>query len=230
MRIFCHNYMMRPKALLFAFAGVAALQAEANDLFALVPVYGDTCRLYQDCRRLTDGEIALARPIYGSAIQYEDVRVINGRYLGVFPIGDQYTGIAPDGNIHAVAAYVQSPDYSLEPHKQPFFLHELFHVKQHNEGLNLLGHAFHLHAMRSASPYAYVPEAGTTIDDYNFEQQASIAADAYMLGQNLRHSETLFAAWFTGQGTDEKCARFQLLSEILVTANVTVGAKPDLCR
>lgn len=221
---------MRPNALLFAFAGVAALQAEANDLFALLPVYGDACRLYQDCRRLTDGEITLARPIYGSAIQYEDVRIINGRYLGVFPIGDQYTGIAPDGNIHAVASYVQSADYSLEPGKQPFFLHELFHVKQHNEGLNLLGHAFHLHAMRSVSPYAYVPEAGTVIGDYNFEQQASIAADAYMLGQNLQYDETLFAAWYTGQSTDEKCARFNVLSEILVSADVTIGPVPALCR
>lgn len=221
---------MRASILIYTFAGVASAQPNIADGPLPVPSPEDICTVYNDCRPLTAGEALLGEIIYGSAIDFDAVRIVNGRYLGIFPIGDQYTGIAPDGNIYVVARSMQSDDYSKEPRKAPFFVHELFHIKQRNEGLNLLGQAFSLHAMSSASPYAYVPKEGTTITDYNFEQQASMAADAYTLGQHLHSGESLFADVFKDQETDEKCVRFKLLDQILITANVMAGPMPDLCR
>lgn len=221
---------MRITSSLCLFAGITvAFATQADPGPAQIPAPRDPCTIYKNCRSLTAGEKRLARSYYQKSIVYDDVRIINGRYLGIFPIGN-YTGMSPDGNIYAVAQTVQSQDYSKEPEKAHFFIHELFHIKQRNEGLNILGQAFSLHAMRSGNPYAYRLKPGQPAHAYNFEQQARMAEHAYILGENLRSGGVAYKAMTDGLTVQQKCHHWSLLKETLATAHVRIGSLPALCR
>ncbi len=188
----------------------------------------DPCRIYDHCRTLTAGEIKMARRFYGAAIDYESVHIINGRYLGIFPLGNSYSGMSPDGNIYAVKPAIQSDDYSAEREKAHFFIHELFHVRQRNLGMNLIKQAFSLHAMSGKSPYAYKLEEDKPLEKYNFEQQAKIAEHAYIFGEFLRSGGVRYSE-LKQRGYALACQRWAALTRTLAGA-VNTGKTPQLCR
>lgn len=134
----------------------------------------DVCDLYKDCRKLTEGEASLSRKIFGDGIQYNAVSIIKGRFMGLFPFGDQYWAIAPEGNIYVVRESVWSDDYSIEAWKQPFFLHEMTHVWQKYEGVNVIAAAFSLHTRMGVNPYVYDLEKDSDFASMSIEQQAAI--------------------------------------------------------
>lgn len=124
-------------------------------------------------RPLTADEIAKARKAFKDKIDYSKVLVVDGKFH-VFQ-GDNI--MSPDGNIYwpgecgnlAVCGGQKVADY---------FIHEMTHVMQVQQGQNVLLSGFFLHALRIITfgfynPYSYTP--GQPFNSYNIEQQAVIA-------------------------------------------------------
>ena len=126
-------------------------------------------------RSLTGGEVALARSIFGEAIDYSKVRLVRGKY---WPFQPRSAAMAPDGNIYFHPhAGGWSDDFSTEPvFRQGFFVHEMTHVWQAQRGgrfyLPLMRHPFCRYG------YALVP--GKPFGAYGIEQQAEIVRHRFL--------------------------------------------------
>ena len=128
-----------------------------------------------ESRCLTDGEIALARSIFGEAIDYSRVRLIRGKW---WPFQPRNAAMSPNGNIyfHPVAGG-WSQDFAREPlGRQGFFIHEMTHVWQAQKGgrfyLPLMRHPF--------CRYRYRLKPGKAFARYGLEQQAEIVKDIFL--------------------------------------------------
>jgi len=126
-------------------------------------------------RFLTPGEIALARAIFGDAIDYSRIRLIEGKWWPFQPRG---SAMAPTGNIHFHPdGGGWSDDFAAEPlHRQGFFIHELTHVWQAQAKgrfyLPLMRHPF--------CHYRYRLVPGRRFDRYGLEQQAEIVRHVFL--------------------------------------------------
>ncbi|HJS41562.1 MAG TPA: vgr related protein [Sphingomicrobium sp.] len=135
-------------------------------------------------RTLTEGEIALARPIFCDAINYERVRIVRGKWWPFQPRG---IVMAPTGAIHFHPGDPRwSEDFSKAPLElQGLLVHELTHVWQaQTRGrfyLPLMRHPF--------CRYAYDLVPGRAFDWYGLEQQAEIVRHAFL----ARHGVSLSA-------------------------------------
>ena len=131
-------------------------------------------------RPLTSGEIALARAIFGDALDYGRVRLFLGKW---WPLQPPRTAMAPTGNIHFHPdGGGWSEDFSKEPlGAQAYFIHELTHVWQaQTKGrfyLPLMRHPF--------CRYAYQPKPGKPFNRYGLEQQAEIVKDAFLASHGV---------------------------------------------
>lgn len=131
-------------------------------------------------RPLTDGEIALARTVFGDAVDYARVRIIRGRWWPFQPRG---IVMAPTGNIHFHPADPRwSQDYSLESLAlQGLFIHEMTHVWQSQKRgryyLPLMRHPF--------CRYGYQLEPGRRFDRYGLEQQAEIVRHRFLADRGV---------------------------------------------
>ena len=126
-------------------------------------------------RPLTSGEVELARSIFGNAIDYACVRLIQGKW---WPLQPRRTAMAPTGNIwfHPDGGG-WSEDFSKEPLAlQAFWMHEMTHVWQaQRKGrfyLPLMRHPF--------CRYTYTLKAGLAFDRYGLEQQAEIVRHRFL--------------------------------------------------
>ncbi|MDB5698181.1 MAG: hypothetical protein JWN69_985 [Alphaproteobacteria bacterium] len=127
-------------------------------------------------RPLTQGERALARSIFGDAIDYAPVRIKRRRW---FPLQPRHIVMAPTGHIHVHPASEQwSEDYSNEPLRmQALFLHELTHVWQ-----SQMCGKYYLPLMRHPfCRYSYRLKPGRRFKDYGLEQQAEIVRHLFLL-------------------------------------------------
>jgi hypothetical protein len=128
-----------------------------------------------ESRPLTSGEIALARSIFGGAIDYSRVRLVHGKW---WPFQPRRTAMAPMGNIYFHPdGGGWSEDFSSEPlPRQGFFIHELTHVWQAQKGgrfyLPLMRHPF--------CRYRYEIVPGRPFSHYGLEQQAEIVRHVFM--------------------------------------------------
>ena len=135
-------------------------------------------------RSLTDGEIEIARSVFGEAIDYARVRIVRGKWWPLQPRG---IVMAPTGNIHFHPAdHRWSDDFSQSTlDLQGLLIHELTHVWQaQTRGryyLPLMRHPF--------CRYAYDLVPGRTFDRYGLEQQAEIVRHAFL----ARHGRRLAA-------------------------------------
>src|SRR6478672_2967061 len=126
-------------------------------------------------RHLTQGEIALARSIFGDAIDYARVRIVRGRWWPFQPKG---IVMAPTGNIHFHPADPNwSEDFSKESLSlQGLLIHEMTHVWQaQHQGrfyLPLMRHPF--------CRYDYALKPGQAFDRYGLEQQAEIVRHRFL--------------------------------------------------
>lgn len=132
-------------------------------------------------RALTTGEIALARSVFGNAIDYCKVRLIKGKW---WPFQPRNAAMAPDGNIyfHPVAGG-WSDDFGQEPlPRQGFFIHEMTHVWQAQKGgrfyLPLMRHAF--------CRYSYHLKPGKPFARYGIEQQAEMVRHRFLADHGAR--------------------------------------------
>lgn len=134
-----------------------------------------------DERPLTPGEIALARSMFGAAIDYSRVRMVRRKWWWFQPKG---IVMAPTGNIHFHPDDPRwSEDFSLEPlSAQGLFIHEMTHVWQtQSRGrfyLPLMRHPF--------CRYAYQLREGWRFDRYGLEQQAEIVRHAFLARNGAR--------------------------------------------
>jgi hypothetical protein len=126
-------------------------------------------------RPLTPGEVALARSIFGDAIDYGRVRIVRGKWWPLQPRG---IVMAPTGNIHFHPADPRwSEDFAEERLAlQGLFIHEMTHVWQaQTRGryyLPLMRHPF--------CRYGYALREGWRFDRYGLEQQAEIVRHAFL--------------------------------------------------
>ncbi|MDG5489299.1 vgr related protein [Sphingomonas sp. BGYR3] len=129
-------------------------------------------------RPLTDQEIALARTVFGDALDYGAARVANRKWAFFQP---RRVTMAPLGTIHFhPGGGLYCDDFGCAaPHLQGLFVHELVHVWQHQQGmfLPLRRHPF--------CRYSYTLKPGWTLDRYGIEQQAEIVRHIFLLKQGI---------------------------------------------
>src|SRR6476469_365008 len=131
-------------------------------------------------RRLTAGEIAMCRTVFGDAINYSEVRLVEGKW---WPFQPRNAAMAPNGHIyfHPVAGG-WSKDFSKESlGRQGFFIHEMTHVWQAQRGgrmyLPLMRHPF--------CRYSYSLKPGKPFRRYGLEQQAEIVRHAFLADRGV---------------------------------------------
>jgi hypothetical protein len=116
----------------------------------------------------------MARRAFGDAIDLDRVTVRRAKWWWLQPA---WVVMAPDGHIwfHPMNPSWRE-DFSDAPlYLQGLVIHELTHVWQHQQGINLV--------LRRGpwARYDYLPlKPGKRFTDYGFEQQAEIVRDAYV--------------------------------------------------
>jgi len=131
-------------------------------------------------RPLTSSEVALARSIFGSAIDYEPVRIRRRKW---FPFQPRRMVMAPLGHLHfhpLSRAYCD--DFALASLPlQGFFIHEMVHVWQ----VQARGR-WHLILNRMPwARYDYSLVPGRPLSHYGIEQQAEIVKHAFLLRKGV---------------------------------------------
>lgn len=125
-------------------------------------------------RRMTAGEIALARSIYHDSIDYQAVEIRRRKWAFFQP---RHIAMAPTGHIHFHPdGGSWSEDFAEEGlGLRGLFVHELCHVWQWQRGvyLPLARHPF--------CRYAYTMKPGQRLPAYGLEQQAEIVRHAFLL-------------------------------------------------
>lgn len=127
-------------------------------------------------RKLTTGERALARSVFGDAIDYGAVELRNRKWAFFQP--DRVT-MAPMGHIHfAPKGGLYCADFCAQSlAMQGHFIHELTHVWQAQRRgrwyLVLMRHPW--------SRYDYMLRPGWALARYGLEQQAEIVRHVFML-------------------------------------------------
>ncbi|MEG3174914.1 vgr related protein [Sphingomonas sp. RB3P16] len=125
-------------------------------------------------RALTAGEIELARSIFGDAIDYRPVRIVQRKWAFFQP---RETVMAPTGCIHFhPKGTLYRDDFacgSLDG--QALLIHELTHIWQTQRGLflPLRRHPF--------CRYDYAIRPGLPLHRYGIEQQAEIVRHTFVL-------------------------------------------------
>lgn len=131
-------------------------------------------------RPLTPGEIALAKTMFGSAIDYSAVMIRRRKW---FPFQPRHITMAPRGHMHfhpKSDGYCE--DFATESiHRQAHFIHEMTHIwqTQTRGGWYLI-----LNRMPWAR-YDYALKPGWTLTKYGIEQQAEIVKHAFLLRNNV---------------------------------------------
>ncbi|RJG55615.1 vgr related protein [Sphingobium terrigena] len=131
-------------------------------------------------RYLTRDEVALARGVFGAAIDYGRVRVHERKWWPLQPRG---VTMAPDGDLwfHPDGGLFCA-DFCESPlHIQGHFIHEMTHVWQAQRSgrwwLPLMRHPF--------CRYGYDVVPGKPFTRYGIEQQAEIVRHAFLLRRGV---------------------------------------------
>lgn len=125
-------------------------------------------------RSLTPDEVALARSVFGNAIDYDRV-TINARKWWWFQ--PRSVTMAPDGALwfHPRGQLYCDDFCQQDLRSQGLFIHEMVHVWQHQRGvfLPLARHPF--------CRYHYAIKPGWPLQRYGIEQQAEIVRHYFLL-------------------------------------------------
>lgn len=132
-------------------------------------------------RRLTEGEVALARSVFGAAIDQSKVTIRRRKW---FPFQPRKVTMAPRGHLHfhpLGEAYCD--DFAAAPlHRQGLFIHEMAHVWQtQSKGEWYL--VLHRHPW---CRYDYTLKPGWPLERYGIEQQAEIVRHAFLLRRGAK--------------------------------------------
>ena len=135
-------------------------------------------------RPLADGEAALAREVFGPALRLDDIRFLGSPW----PFDRAFVPGGWFGRDWIVwPKKTLEPDLSRAPLRtQAVFIHELVHVWQAQQGVNLL--AGKLRAGDGPAAYGY-PKAPCGWDELNIEQQAMAVEHRFRTARGLRVPE-----------------------------------------
>lgn len=127
-------------------------------------------------RCLTEGEIALARTMFGSAIDYTRVTIRRRKF---FPFQPCHTTMAPRGHLHFHPASTAYRDDFAGASRiaQGLFIHEMTHVWQAQS----LGEWYLVLHRHPFCRYDYSLKPGWSLERYGIEQQAQIVKHAFWL-------------------------------------------------
>lgn len=132
-------------------------------------------------RGLAPGEVELARKIFGTAIDYDAVRIRRRKW---FPFQPRKVTMAPLGHIHFHphgSAYCD--DFSLQPlSRQALFIHEMTHVWQ----TQTRGKWYLVFNRMPWARYDYALKPGWPLVRYGIEQQARIVEHAFLLRSGMK--------------------------------------------
>lgn len=150
-------------------------RVDTSDRFA-----GQSCPIGGE-RRLTEGEQALARSVFGWAIDYAKVTIRRRKF---FPLQPRKVAMAPRGHVHF---HPLGEDYcedfaQASLTKQGLFIHELTHVWQTQQR----GDWYLLLHRHPFCRYEYSLKPGRPLNDYGIEQQAEIVKHAFWLRRGMR--------------------------------------------
>jgi len=137
-------------------------------------------------RSLTTGECAIAKAMFGTALDADKVRLHRAKW---WPLQPRNVVMAPDGAIwfHPEGGLWRE-DFSTAPLRlQALLVHELTHVWQNQSGVRLLirRHPF--------CRYSYRLKGGRPLLNYGIEQQAMIVEHAFLARQAGRPDAQLEA-------------------------------------
>ncbi len=133
-------------------------------------------------RPLTLGERDIAQRVFGDALDPAPVTLRRGKW---FPFQPAEVTMAPDGHVwfHPRGPEWRDDFARASLASRALLVHELTHVWQHQQGVNLILRR------RPFARYRYLPLiAGKRFASYGIEQQACIVADAYLLAEGARVS------------------------------------------
>lgn len=131
-------------------------------------IYGLNKYLVLKKRLLTNAEKQLAVSIFGTSLQLEGIQIVAHRMVL------KHFAISPNGNIYFNLAN-WSEDFAQETIlKQSWFIHELVHVWQVQQGIKLIRKAIF------DRQYRYVLEQGKQFFHYGVEQQAQMVQDYFI--------------------------------------------------
>jgi type VI secretion system secreted protein VgrG len=133
-------------------------------------------RLEQEDRGLTNGEIAMLRPIFDASVDYSQVRIHNHGYWMFFGFQKKGTAVTPNGELY-MPGDLFLPDYSAAADTmQHLFVHEMVHVWQYQLG-------YPIKWVRTPQPtmsYRYTLSPEKRLFDYNMEAQGNLIADYFL--------------------------------------------------
>ena len=137
-------------------------------------------------RGLTEGERALAAAVFGSALDPDVVRLRCAKWFMFQPA---WVTMAPDGDVwfHPNAGLWRDDFATAILPYRALFVHELTHVWQHQQGVNLVLQR------RPFAPYHYTLVPGKAFAAYGIEQQAMIVEHWYRATQT-GDDETAYGA------------------------------------
>lgn len=151
-------------------------------------------------RPLTPGEQSLARSVFAEAIDYAAVRIHYRNF--VFWQGASYI-ITPNGHIYLGRKLRGLTDFSAAGlAMQGLFIHEMAHVWQHQQGINVLlrGGLEQVRHFCGFNQYRYRLEAGKALGRYKLEQQGEILRHCFLAqhGQPTPYSHAEYLAALGG--------------------------------
>lgn len=150
--------------------GVIIRTVVASTLTLVVFLFGP---IFIRTRSLTAEEIALAKPIFDTSIDYERVRI---HYGG--PLTWIYPALTTGNTISFPKGFDESSKKA-----QALILHEMTHVWQYqNHGIDYLPRAL-FEEIAEQNPYTVHYDVSKHLSDYDVEEQAEIVAE-YFLNQN----------------------------------------------
>lgn len=137
----------------------------------------------RDGRKLTEGEIALARSVFGDAIRYDAVRVRHRKWIFFQP---RRIVMAPMGHLHFhPKGDTYRDDFSCPASDQlgakGLFLHEMTHVWQ----AQMRGRWYLVLMRHPFATYDYSLKPGWPLARYGLEQQAEIVRHYWLLTQGV---------------------------------------------
>lgn len=130
---------------------------------------------------MTQGEIALAKTVFGDAIDYAPVRIKRRKW---WPFQPKRITMAPNGHLYFhPGGHAYCDDFSAASLMvQAFFIHELTHVWQ----TQIHGRWYLILHRHPFCRYSYSLKPGRGLTDYGIEQQAEIVSHAFLLRQGAR--------------------------------------------
>ena len=152
-------------------------------------------------RQLTTGERDLVKSIFGNNINFDAIKIYNDTWI--ITQGSTYA-MSPNGNIYFGSDVYQNDFSLLGKDRQAFFIHEMTHVWQYQNGVNVIGESIFNQAIQFGSlgminMYSFTFDPNKNFNDYNIEQQAEIVAGYFAAknGQAYKNAPTNADAYIT---------------------------------